>query len=64
MSCASWMGRTLLIRVASGTKLLGVSSNHDLCKGDFKIRLIYFSYTVGLATSRSVLFSIGMYIYS
>ena len=30
MSCASWMGRTLLFRVVSGTKLLGVSSNHDL----------------------------------
>ena len=30
MSCASWMGRTLLFRVASGTELLGVSSNHDL----------------------------------
>ena len=30
MSCASWMGRTLLLRVASGTKLLGVSSNYDL----------------------------------
>ena len=32
MSCASWMGRTLLFRVASGTKFLGVSSNHDLSK--------------------------------
>ena len=30
MSCGSWMGRTLLFRVASGTKLLGVSSNHDI----------------------------------
>ena len=30
MSCASWMGRTLLFRVASGTKLLGVSSNHGI----------------------------------
>ena len=30
MSCASWMSRTLLFTVASGTKLLGVSSNHDL----------------------------------
>ena len=33
VSCASWMGRTLLFRVASGTKLLGVSSNHDLSGG-------------------------------
>ena len=62
MSCASWMGRTLLFRVASGTKLLGVSSNPNLCKDDFKIRLIYFSYNVGIASSRNVLFSIGMYI--
>ena len=31
VSCASWMGRTLLFRVASGTKLLGVSSNHNIC---------------------------------
>ena len=30
MSCASWMGRTLLFRVASGTKLMGVSSKHDV----------------------------------
>ena len=30
MSCASWMARTLLFIVASGTKLLGVSSTHDL----------------------------------
>ena len=30
MSCASWMGRALLFRVASGTKLLGVSSKHDI----------------------------------
>ena len=30
MSCASWIGRTLLFRVAIGTKLLGVSSNHDI----------------------------------
>ena len=32
MSYASWMGRTLLFRVASGTKFLGVSSNHDINK--------------------------------
>ena len=31
MSCASWMGRILLLRVASGTKFLGVSSNHNVC---------------------------------
>ena len=30
MSCASQIDRTLLFRVASGTKLLGVSSNRDL----------------------------------
>ena len=30
VSCASWMGMTLLFRLASGTKLLGVSSNHDV----------------------------------
>ena len=30
MSCASWMGRTLLFRVVSGTTLLGVSSKHNL----------------------------------
>ena len=30
MSSASWLGRTLLFRVASGTKLLGVNSNHDI----------------------------------
>ena len=38
MSCASWMGRTLLSRVASGTKLLGVSSNQDIEK-DLRYRL-------------------------
>ena len=30
VSCASWMVRTLLFSVASGTKLLGVSSSHDV----------------------------------
>ena len=35
MSGASWMGRTLLFRVASATKLLGVSSNHNLGDGDW-----------------------------
>ena len=35
-----------------------------LRRGDFKIRLIYFSYIVGLASSRNFLFSMGMYMYS
>ena len=42
MSCASWMGRTLLFRVASGTKLLGVSSNHDLhCPGLLMVQYVW-----------------------
>ena len=30
MSCVSCMGRTLQFKEASGTKLLGVSSNHNI----------------------------------